>query len=71
MAEQVGMSHNYLAKRLRGEMPFDVADLDRLSPVLHAEPGAILTSAQHSMHRSDWGLAAKEQAPDVDEGDYL
>lgn len=44
VADAAGWSQSYLARRMAGRRPFDLADLDRLSEVLDVPVGEFLPS---------------------------
>lgn len=43
LSRLTGMSQNYIAKRLRGELPFTLNDLESVSKALGLSPSEVLT----------------------------
>jgi transcriptional regulator with XRE-family HTH domain len=42
LAAAIGKSEMYVSRRLRGETPFDIDDLDAIATALGVEPGKLL-----------------------------
>lgn len=70
LAEQVGASQNYVAKRLRDEASFTLDDVAAISAALDLDPAGVLALAQSDMtQRSDedfLGMAAYEASGPTD-----
>lgn len=61
LAEQIGLSQNYVAKRLRDEAPFNLDDLAAIAEAFDIAPTAWLDSTRGAAAR-----AAREFAPGSD-----
>lgn len=61
LAEQIGLSQNYVAKRLRDEAPFNLDDLAAIAEAFGIAPAAWLDSTRGAAAR-----AAREFAPGSD-----
>lgn len=58
-----GMSRNYYYKRLRGEMPFNTNDIDRLGDALGINPFDLMRRATTNVTRADFGKTAGANVP--------
>jgi transcriptional regulator with XRE-family HTH domain len=45
LARKLGVSHAYVSRRLNGETPFDVGDLERIAGILEVSPRRLLGDA--------------------------
>jgi len=53
LSKDIGKSQNYLAKRLRDEVPFDLNDLDLIAGKLGLDLPALLAQVEEQI--STWG----------------
>ncbi len=49
LAKQIGMSHSYVATRLRGEMPFNVRDVEAIARVFGVPVNEVFLRAQFEL----------------------
>lgn len=64
LAEKISRSQNYVSKRLRGELPFTVEDLEMIAPALHLTPEE-LVGLVLAAHQKDSERIAREQNGDT------
>lgn len=53
LASQIGMSHNYVAKRLRYELPFTTTDVERIALTFGESTLGFVTAAIGRVYSSD------------------
>ncbi len=52
IAEQAGMSNASLSRKLRGQYPFDVAELIAIAPLIGTTASALMAAAEAEMAES-------------------